>query len=385
MSDAPVRSLAVAGVVASLFGLAACGQDNRYVAPPPPKVTVAVPVRQTVTRYLELTGNTAAINSADLVARVSGFVHEISYQDGAPVKKDDLLFTIEPEPYDVKLEQAQAAESGAESNLKQAQTTLDRQTELLARQSASQAQYDQALAVRDSAHANLLQARANTKLAELNVEYAHVKAPFDGVVSARKVSVGEYVGASAAPTVLATIVQSDPIYVNFNVSEQDVLRVRAEMAKRGLGRDDLKQVPVEVGLQTESGYPHRGAFDYAAPTVDPSTGTLAARGVFENRDRSMLPGYFVRVRVPLDQQADALLVPDAALGSDQGGRYLLVVDKDNSVVQRKVEIGPVVGDLRVIDSGLGPEDRVVTIGMLRAIPGQKVEPQMAPQAAGRGQ
>jgi RND family efflux transporter MFP subunit len=144
-------------------------------------------------------------------------------------------------------------------------------------------------------------------------------------------------------------------------------------------------VPVEVGLQTESGYPHRGAFDYAAPTVDPSTGTLAARGVFENRDRSMLPGYFVRVRVPLDQQADALLVPDAALGSDQGGRYLLVVDKDNSVVQRKVEIGPVVGDLRVIDSGLGPEDRVVTIGMLRAIPGQKVEPQMAPQAAGRGQ
>ena len=215
MSRAPARRLLV---LFPLLALAACGQDNRYVAPPPPKVTVALPVRQPVTRYLELTGNTAAVNSADLVARVSGFVHAISYEDGATVKKGDLLFTIEPEPYDVKLEQAKAAESGAESNLKQAQNTLDRQKELLARQSASQAQYDQALAVRDSEHANLLQARANTKLAELNVDYAHVKAPFDGVVSARKVSVGEFVGASATPTVLATIVQYDPIYVNFNVS-----------------------------------------------------------------------------------------------------------------------------------------------------------------------
>ena len=155
------------------------------------------------------------------------------------------------------------------------------------------------------------------------------------------------------------------------------------MARRGISRDDLKQVPVEVGLQTETGYPHRGTLDYAAPVVDPSTGTLGGRAVLDNGDHALLPGYFVRVRIPLEQQPDALLVPDAALGSDQGGRYLLVVDKDDTVVQRKVEIGPLVGELRVIERGLNADDRVVTAGVLRVVPGQKVEPQMPPAADGR--
>src|SRR5262249_15099187 len=162
-------------------------------------------------------------------------------------------------------------------------------------------------------------------------------------------SVGEFVGGTGAPTVLATIVQFDPIYVNFNISEQDVLRIRADMAKRGLTRDDLKKVPVEIGLQTETGYPHKGTFDYAAPTVSSTTGTLAARAVFENANRVLLPGYFVRVRIPLEEEANALLVPDAALGSDQGGRYLLVVNKNNVVEHRNVMIGPVVDGMRVID------------------------------------
>jgi RND family efflux transporter MFP subunit len=382
MSNAPARTLAAAAF-AGATALAACGQDNRYVAPPPPKVTVATPVRQSITRYLELTGNTAAVNSADLVARVSGFVQEVDYQDGAPVKKGDLLFTIEPQPYDLKLQQAQAQVSGSQAKLKDAQAILDRQAELLARQSSPQAQYDQALANRDGAQASLLQAQVDTRLAELNVDYAHVKAPFDGLVSARQVSAGQYVGASGSPTVLATITQYDPIYVNFNISEQDVLRLRAEVVKLGLTRDDLKQVPIEVGLQTESGYPHSGKFDYAAPTVNASTGTLAVRGVFANTDRILLPGYFVRVRIPVEQQPDALLVPDSALGSDQGGRYLLVVDKDDVVAQRKVDIGPLVGELRVIDRGLKPDDRVVTAGVLRAVPGQKVDPQAASTAAAK--
>jgi RND family efflux transporter MFP subunit len=363
--------------------LAACGQDNRYVAPPLPKVTVAMPVQKPVTRYLELTGSAAAVNSADLVARVPGFVQDISSADGALAKKGELLFTIEPEPYAIKLQQAKAAEAGAQATLKQAQTDFDRQAKLVTTQAASQATYDQALANRDSAQANLLQAQANTKLAALNEDYAHVTAPFDGLVTARQVSVGEFVGGTATPTVLATIVQADPIYVNFNVSEQDVLRLRADIARRGLTRDDLLKVPVEVGLQTETGYPHVGTFNYAAPTVNASTGTLAARAVFQNPERVLLPGYFVRVRIPVEQQPKALLVPDVALGSDQGGRYVLVVDKDNVVAQRKVVVGPLVDDLRVIDTGLNADDRVVVAGVLRAIPGEKVDPQ-APAAGAPG-
>ena len=366
-------------IVASTLLLAACGQENRYVAPPPPRVTVAVPVQQSVTRYLEATGNTAAVNSADLVARVSGFIQEINYQDGALVKKGTLLFTIEPEPYKVKLEQAQAAEVGARSALKQAQAAFERQADLVGRQAATQANYDQALATRDGSQSTLTQAEANTRLAALNFEYAHVTAPFDGIVTARQVSAGQFVGTS--PTVLATIIQLDPIYVNFNVSEQDVLRVRADMARRGLTPEDLKKIPVEVGLQSETGYPHRGTLDYASPSVNPSTGTLAVRAVFQNANRAMLPGYFVRVRVPVGEPQNALLVPDSAIGSDQGGRYVLVVDKDDVVEQRKVEIGPRVDELRVIESGLNPPDRVVVAGVLRAIPGQKVDPQMQPSDA----
>src|SRR5262252_630310 len=214
-------------VIASSLLLAACSQDNHYVAPPPPRVTIAVPLPQPVTRYLEATGNTAAVNSADLVARVSGFIQEINYQDGALVKKGALLFTIEPEPYKVKLDQAQAAEEGARSALKQAQAAFERQAELVGRQAATQANYDQALASRDGAQSSLTQAEVNTRLAELNFEYAHVIAPFDGVVTARQVSVGQFVGSSASPTPLATIIQFDPIYVNFTVNEQDVLSVRA--------------------------------------------------------------------------------------------------------------------------------------------------------------
>jgi RND family efflux transporter MFP subunit len=164
--------------------------------------------------------------------------------------------------------------------------------------------------------------------------------------------------------------------VNFNVNEQDVLRIREEARRRGMTPDDLRQLPVEVGLQTETGYPHKGKLDYASPTINQSTGTLPVRGVLPNPDRVLLPGYYVRVRVPFEQQANALLVPDVALGSDQSGRYVLVVNGENVVEQRKVQTGPVEGELRVIDSGLKPDDRVVTAGLLRAIPGQKVDPQL---------
>ena len=368
--------LLATGAMAALLSLSACSDENHYVAPPPPKVTVATPTKQAVTRYLELTGNTVAVNSADLVARVAGFVHDIQYQDGAIVTKGTPLFTIEPEPYDVKLKQAQAAEASAQATLTQTQAEYDRQSALVSSQTVSRASYDQAKANRDAAQGSFDQAHANTKLAQLNYDYAHVTAPFDGVVMARQVSVGQFVGGGGAPTVLATIVQVDPIYATYNISERDVLRLRDVMAKRGMNRDDLMQVPVEIGLQSESGYPHKGHFNYAAPMINASTGTLAARAIFDNKDRALLPGYFVRVRIPVEDQPDALLVPDVALGSDQSGRYLLVVNKDNVVEHRNIKTGPLIDGMRVIDDGLKADDSVVVAGVLRAIPGQKVDPQV---------
>ena len=239
---------------------------------------------------------------------------------------------------------------------------------------------DNSTATRDNAQASLQQAQVNTRIAEVNYGYTNVAAPFDGIVSAHLVSVGELVGVSS-PTQLATIVQLDPIYVNFNVNEQDVLRMREEARRRGISVDELRQLPVEVGLQTDNGYPHKGKLDYISPTINQSTGTLAVRGILSNPDRVLLPGFFVRVRVPFDKQQDALLVPDVALGSDQAGRYVLVVNGDNVVEQRKVQTGPLEGELRVIETGLKPDDRVVTAGLLRAIPGQKVDPQLKSEAA----
>ena len=354
--------------------LAGCGEQNKYVAPPPPKVTVARPVQQPVTQYLEVTGSTAPFNTVDLVARVQGFLQAIHYKDGDQVKAGTLLFTIEPEPYDVKLNQAKAAEVGAAATLKQADAEHKRQSDLAAKDFASKSTLDQALATRDSARANVLQAAANTRIAEINLGYTQVTAPFDGIVTTHLVSVGELVGTS--PTQLATIIQLEPIYVNFNISEQDVLRVRAEMRRQGLTPADLKKIEVDVGLQSETGYPHKGKVDYVSPAVTTATGTLPVRALMPNTDRALLPGNFVRVRVPVQQQPDALLVPETALGSDQGGRYVLVVNGDNVIEQRKVGVGQIVGEMRVIDSGLKADDRVVVAGLIRAIPGEKVDPHL---------
>jgi RND family efflux transporter MFP subunit len=378
------KSVFAASALAAAAILAACGQGNQYVPPPLPKVAVAKPAKQPITRYLEATGNTAAVNSADLVARVNGFIETINYEDGAPVKKGDLLFTIELEPYKVKLDQARATEESATSTYNQQQAAFERSAELIKQKVTTQASYDQALANRDAAKSSLDNARANTRLAQINYDYAQVRAPFDGVVTARKVSVGTYVGGSGTPTVLATIVQLDPIWVNFNISEQDVIRVRAALAERGATREDVMKYKLEVALQDETDYPHVGLIDYVAPTLNTTTGTLAVRGVLQNPKRVLLPGYFVRIRVPSPTKEVALLVPDTALGSDQGGRYVLVVGKDDVVEQRKVEIGPLVGNMRVIDKGLNEDDRVVVSGTIRAIPGQKVDPQTAaPQTAAR--
>jgi RND family efflux transporter MFP subunit len=359
-------------VLAATARVAARGEDT-----PPPKVTVAAPVEQTVTSYLEATGNTAAVNSVDLVARVQGFVQEISYTDGAFVKKGAPLFTIEPELYSLKVEAAKSLVTAAQAKLTQAEADFKRQADLVTKRSTPQSEYDRAFAQRASAQADLQSAQASEKEAEINLGYTKVTAPFDGVVTARRVSLGQLVfGADAdSPTVLATVVQFDPIYATFNVSERDVLRIRADLASRGqTAGANLVGLPVEVGLQSESDYPHKGKLDYITPIVNPTTGTLAARASLANSDQALLTGYSVRVRVPLWAQP-ALLVPDVGLGSDQSGRYVLVVNKDSVVEQRKVEQGQLVGNLRVIEKGLTKDDRVI-VGGMHAIPGQKVDAEL---------
>ena len=355
-------------VLAATAGVAARGEDTS-----PPKVIVAAPVEQTVTRYFEAAGAAAAVNSVDLVARVQGFVQEITYVDGAFVKKGTPLFTIEPEPYSLKLEAAKLSVARARAALTLAETEFKRQAELMAKQSTSGSAYDRALAQLDDARSDLQSAQADEKAAEINLGYTKVTAPFDGIVTDRQVSLGQLVGAdNQHPTVLATIVQFDPIYVTFNVSEREVLKIRADLAKRGQDpRASLVGLPVEVGLLSDSDYPYKGKLDYTAPTVNPTTKTLAARASLANGDRALLPGYSVRVRIP-QREEQALLVPDVVLGGDQNGHYVLVVNKDSVVERRKVEQGQLIGNLRVIEKGLTKEDRVI-VGGTHAIPGQKVE------------
>jgi membrane fusion protein, multidrug efflux system len=375
-----------AAAALGLLLLGGCRKHNTYAPPPPPKVGVAQPLTRSVVPYLDATGNVVAYNDVDLEARVQGFVQSIDYKDGQQVKAGTTLFVIEPAPYEAKQQQAQASLQGAQAQYAQADAEYNRQAQLGRSDFASRSAVDQALATRDSDKANIANQQAGVVLASINLSYTRVTAPFDGVVTQHLVSVGELVGVSG-PTKLASIVQLEPIYVTFSINEQDVQRIRADLARAGIKVADLGKVSVEVGLTTEQGYPHEGVLDYAAPQVDTSTGTLTLRAVFPNRQRALLPGYFVRVRVPLQHLGGkALLVPDAALGTDQSGRYLLVVGKDNVVEQRAVQTGQEQGALRVIASGLQPDDRVVITGLARAIPGEKVAPEPAamPSASAGG-
>jgi len=365
-------------VVLSLLLLGACKrEENAYVPPPPAEVGVAKPVAETVTPYLDLTGNTASVNFVALEARVAGYLQEIDYKDGEMVKKGKTLFVIEPAPYEAKLRQAQAKVQSIQAQQVYAKADYLRQQDLAKKGFATQSALDQARAKLDSQNADILDAQAQVSLAAIDLGYTSVTAPFDGIVTNHLQSVGALVGVTG-PTELATIVQIEPIWVNFTVSEQDVLRVRQAGMGGQFTVENLHNFPIEVGLMTEEGYPHKGVLDYAAPQVDPSTGTLQVRAVFDNADRALLPGYFARVRAPLVQQKhQALLVPDQVLGTNQAGSYLLVVGKDDVVEERQVVPGQLFGALREIVEGLSADDRVVVSGVQHAVAGQKVTPQEA--------
>ena len=249
---------------------------------------------------MEVTGTTAPFNHVDLVARVQGFLDKVGYKDGAAVKKGDLLFQIDKQDYEIALQIAQATQQQQEALLMQADADLKRKQDLVKTSAVSVAQVDESRAKRDSTLAALAQAKGQVAQAQRNLAYTTIVAPFDGIVSARLVDPGAMVGAGG-PTKLATIVQVMPIYVKFNVDEQQVLSIREKMRIAGVTLKDLGPIPIGVGLQTEQGYPHTGTLDYVAPEIDSSTGTLAARAVLDNKDVVLQPGLFVRVRIPKQQ------------------------------------------------------------------------------------
>ena len=375
-ADARRLPVEAAVVVIGAVVLAGCNAKNAYIAPPPPKVVVAQSIEKPVTLYLELTGNTQAFNSVDLVARVQGYLELINYKDGAFVTKATPLFGIERDQYQQQLDQANASLAANQATLEYNTAEYNRQSTLARQDFASQSISQQWKANQDSAAAQVLSAKAAIELAKINLGYTNVTAPFDGVVSNHLVDVGALVGSGSA-TKLATIVQLDPMYVYFNLSEPQVLAITESNAKAGLPfrTTGLSSIPVDIGLQGEEGYPHKGHMDYADPQINQSTGTLTARALFDNKDQRLLPGLFARVRTPVGHLDKAVLTRNDAIGTSQEGSYVLVVGPD-SVVQRKiVKTGDREGQLRIIESGLDPGDWVVTEGIQRAFPGAKVEPQ----------
>jgi multidrug efflux system membrane fusion protein len=363
----------------SALALAGCSEaKNGYVPPPPPKVIVAQPLQQSVTPYLYLTGNTAAFRSVQLVARVQGYLESIDYEDGAAVTKGTQLFGIERDVYQAQLDQAKGQLAHDQAALEEAQMNLTRYQALERQDSiAKQTPQDQVYVVQQG-KGTVQVDQASVDTANLNLGFTRVLAPFDGVVTNHQVDLGALVGVSG-PTTLATIIQPDPLYVYFTASEPQVLALRRNLAKRGesLRMIELSDIPVEIGLQDEVGYPHKGHLDYASPQVDTSTGTLTGRALFDNKDHALLPGLFVRVRIPIARQNKALLTQNDAIGTSQEGSYVLVVDSDNVVQRKIVKTGDQDGQFRIIESGLDPSDWVVTEGIQRAFPGAKVNPQRA--------
>ncbi|HLD48129.1 MAG TPA: efflux RND transporter periplasmic adaptor subunit [Desulfobaccales bacterium] len=366
------RALAALLSLAILVVSAGCGEKTGFTPPPPPKVTVSQPVTQPVTDYLEFTGNTQAINTVQLKARVEGYLEKVFFKDGDRVQKGQLLFLIQQNTYEAKLKQAEAEILSQKAKLFHAKTEYARYTKLVAQKAAAQTDVDNWLYQRDAAQAAVMSAEAQRDLARLNLSYTKVTSPFDGRIDRRLKDPGNLVGAGEA-TLLANVDQIDPLYVYFTMNERDLLDVTQE-TKESVGAIIRKNIPLYLGLADEKDYPHKGYLDFASISLNPTTGTLTLRGVFPNPKGMMLPGLFARLRVPVTQKPSALLVPTVAIGFDQLGPYLLTVDDKNVVQRRGVKLGAEVKDLTVITEGLKEQEWVITNGLLMAIPGKQVTP-----------
>lgn len=374
------RAARAAVLLAALAGGAAQAQN----APAPgaqsaaPSIPVMLPKVQTVSDTLEVTGNAEAIAQASLVARVPGYLEKIHFEDGAFVKKGDLLFTIQQDQYKAQLQQAQAQLLAQQVARDHAKLEVARYTDLLKQHATSEVSVDHWVFQQKTAEANIIGAEAQIDIARLNLSYTEVRAPFDGQMSKHLIDVGNMAGSDPKNSILADITELNPIYIIGNISSEQAMRIRANLDQRRLTLQELHDISFDAALQDESGFPHHGKMQYVAPSIDPKTGTLYVRGVIDNPNRTVLPGMFVNMRLPMGKVVkSALLAPTRALQEDQGGRYLLVAGDDDVVQKRYVTLGAIVGAYQVIASGLSREDNIVVGELWRVSPGIKITPKPA--------
>lgn len=357
----------------------ACTRGSAAPPPPPvPVVTVAPPVLEEVTDHRDYTGRTAAIDSVVVRARVTGYLDTVHFKEGAEVQAGDLLYEIDPRPYQATLAQTEGSVAAAEAKLGRLQADLGRARQLLEQGVISQEALDQAASELAETQGTLAALRAGVERAKLDLEYTRIRAPIAGLTGRSVLDPGNLVLADS--TALTSIVSIDPIHADFDVDERSVLLYRALVREKKVRSAREAQVPVWLGLSDEQGFPHRGVIDFVDNELDPSTGTISVQAVFDNPERRLSPGLFVRIRVPFSEPHPALLVEETALGADQRGWYLLVVDDQDVVWHRAVEIGPKQGSRVVIESGLEAGERVIVNGLQRARPGAKVEARPAEPA-----
>jgi RND family efflux transporter MFP subunit len=370
--------------------LVGCEEVNTYVAPPPPKVTVAQPLMQEVIDSLDFTGTTVASDQVEVRARVSGVLQSMHFEPGTDVKAGDLLFVIDPKEYEADLQAAEAELAAAQAQLERAETEYVRAEKLFQKKAGTEMDVVKWRGEQAVASAAIQRAQAKIDRASLNLGYTQVIAPISGRVGRDKVDIGNLVGEGEA-TVLTDITDYDPMYAYFNLNELDLLRVMAMYSERvkEKGIDPEKQpdakadIKVFLGLADEDDYPHEGILDFVESGVDPDTGTVQLRGSFENSQKplELFPGLFARVRLPIAKRQNIPLVSERAIGADQSGQYLLAVNSEDMVEKRSVRLGQLIDGLRVIEEGLKDTDWVVVSGMQRARPGAKVDPEKTDMAS----
>jgi RND family efflux transporter MFP subunit len=377
-----------AAALSLVLALAACGQGQQASnGPPPPTVTVAKPAVRAVTDLDEYVGRFVAIDSVEIRARVSGYLDKVHFRDGQLVKQGDLLFTIDKRPFENTLAQARANLAQAKANLAFTESDLERGRQLVRERTISEQVFQQRTQAFGSAQAAVQANEAAVRQAELDVEFTELRAPVAGRIGDRRVSPGNLVagGTAATTTMLGTIVSIDPIRFEFTMDEASYLRYErfSQSGKEVTGREG--GVMTSLALIDDKDYGRRGYMDFVDNVIDKSSGTIRGRAVFSNPDGVLTPGMFGRIRVPGSPVYNALLVPDAAIGTEQVRKFVLAVDAENKAVMKYVTLGQLTDDnLRVIKDGLDANDRVVVNGLMRVRPGQKVTPQeqgAAPTAA----
>jgi RND family efflux transporter MFP subunit len=350
-----------------------------------PAVTVSAPLQKEITEWDEFTGQFAAVDYVEIRARVSGYLTEIHFEDGQIVHQGDLLFVIDPRPYEATLASMQAQLGQAQAQVDLATRQLGRSAELLKQGYEPQSNTDQRISDLKVATAAVEAAKAGIRSAQLNVEFTHITAPLTGRISSHRVSIGNLVTGndSSTATLLTTVVSLDPIYFNFDISEADFLAYQRSTAKGNLQSARDNSVTVSLHLTDEKGWPHEGHLNFVDNQVDRSSGTIRVRAAFANPDLLLTSGQFGRIRIPGSEPYKAVLIPDAALVSDQSRKIVMTVGNDNTIIPKVVRPGPTHDGLRIIRDGLLPTDRIVIDGLMRARPGTKVTPQpgtITPQA-----